>query len=235
MTPPATPRLLTETGGLPNTLCVACQRPFERGSYGLSGSYCATCRVAVSGFYQRGGPGPVFVPRPCLECDTMITPRVGLARVKLCSDECRRRRSNRKYHEGKPGAKCDLTPCEECGDTPCRPFKQAQNQSLCNRCRFVKRSRQRNKTQARRLAVEKAGDDIGWRELGERDGWRCHICSGRVLKRSGTAHVPNGATVDHLVPIADDGSHTWDNVALAHRSCNTSRGAGGTAQLRLTG
>jgi 5-methylcytosine-specific restriction endonuclease McrA len=33
----------------------------------------------------------------------------------------------------------------------------------------------------------------------------------------------------------DGGTHTWDNVALAHRSCNLKRGAGGVAQLRLVG
>jgi 5-methylcytosine-specific restriction endonuclease McrA len=87
----------------------------------------------------------------------------------------------------------------------------------------------------RRIAAEKSGDDITWQELGERDGWVCHLCNGKVKKLGGRAKQPKGATVDHLVPIADGGSHTWDNVALAHRSCNTSRGAGGTAQLRLVG
>ena len=44
-----------------------------------------------------------------------------------------------------------------------------------------------------------------------------------------------GATVDHLVPIAAGGLHTWDNVALAHRRCNLKRGAAGIVQLRLVG
>jgi 5-methylcytosine-specific restriction endonuclease McrA len=41
--------------------------------------------------------------------------------------------------------------------------------------------------------------------------------------------------VDHLVPIAAGGSHTWDNVAVAHWDCNQSRGHTGPAQLRLVG
>lgn len=88
---------------------------------------------------------------------------------------------------------------------------------------------------ARRTTAEKVGDNITWQELGERDGWRCHLCGLKVLKRGGTAKQPKGATVDHIVPIADHGTHTWDNVALAHRLCNLSRGAGGEAQLRLVG
>lgn len=133
------------------------------------------------------------------------------------------------------GTSCDLATCDECGMGACRPRAHERDQTLCNRCRFIKKGTQRNLAMARRYAAESAGDNITWRELGERDNWKCHICSGRVLKRAGRAKQPKGATVDHLIPVADGGTHTWDNVALAHRSCNTSRGAGGTAQLRLTG
>lgn len=42
------------------------------------------------------------------------------------------------------------------------------------------------------------------------------------------------ATMDHLVPLSKGGDHSWENVALAHRSCNSKRGAGRLpAQLRL--
>ena len=45
----------------------------------------------------------------------------------------------------------------------------------------------------------------------------------------------DGATVDHLVPLVQGGEHVWENVALAHRRCNLSRGDRGLAQLRLVG
>jgi 5-methylcytosine-specific restriction endonuclease McrA len=41
--------------------------------------------------------------------------------------------------------------------------------------------------------------------------------------------------IDHLVPVSAGGSHTWDNVALAHRRCNYERREVGPAQLRLLG
>lgn len=66
---------------------------------------------------------------------------------------------------------------------------------------------------------------ITWRSVGKRDGWTCHLCGDPVIDSAGTAHNPEGATVDHLTPIALGGSHTWSNVALAHRSCNVLRGA----------
>ena len=62
--------------------------------------------------------------------------------------------------------------------------------------------------------------------IAERDRWICHLCGKRVPR--------NTMTLDHLIPISKGGPHTDWNVALAHRSCNSRRGAGRTpAQLRL--
>lgn len=64
-------------------------------------------------------------------------------------------------------------------------------------------------------------------EIAERDHWRCHICHKLVTRRNWS--------LDHLVPLCANGSHTKDNVALAHRRCNSRRGQGRRipAQLRL--
>lgn len=65
-------------------------------------------------------------------------------------------------------------------------------------------------------------------EIAERDGWKCHICGKRVTKKNWS--------LDHLVPLSKGGSHTPENVALAHRICNSRRGRGCLpAQLRLVG
>ena len=62
----------------------------------------------------------------------------------------------------------------------------------------------------------------------KRDGGRCHICGLRV----------SGARfhIDHLVPLSHGGSHTPENVALAHPKCNLRRHDGRLpAQLLLVG
>lgn len=53
--------------------------------------------------------------------------------------------------------------------------------------------------------------------LARRDNWRCHICSGRVTRKNWS--------IDHLVALTRGGEHSYKNTALAHRSCNASRGA----------
>ncbi len=65
-------------------------------------------------------------------------------------------------------------------------------------------------------------------ELYERDGGRCGICRKPC--------VYGEASVDHIVPIAHGGDHSYQNTQLAHHSCNISRGAGRRpAQARLMG
>ena len=68
----------------------------------------------------------------------------------------------------------------------------------------------------------------------ERDGWRCHLCRKRI-DRSLDGNAPWGPTIDHLVPLADGGPHSYANVAAAHRLCNVRRVRGGVVQLALLG
>lgn len=88
----------------------------------------------------------------------------------------------------------------------------------------------RRKNAKRRGA--RVGDRFTIEEIGDRDGWRCHLCRRRVDRRlSGT--LPKGPTIDHLVPISAGGLDERANVALAHRECNLRRRHIGPAQLLL--
>lgn len=71
-------------------------------------------------------------------------------------------------------------------------------------------------------------------ELGERDGWRCHLCE-RSVDKTRRGNDPLAPTYDHLIPVVDGGTDAPENLRLAHRHCNTRRGAGGTVQLLLVG
>lgn len=54
--------------------------------------------------------------------------------------------------------------------------------------------------------------------VAERDGWRCGICGRRVSRMNWS--------IDHVVPLSQGGEHTYTNVVLAHKRCNSKRGAG---------
>ena len=59
----------------------------------------------------------------------------------------------------------------------------------------------------------------------ERDAGRCHLCGGKVN--------PRGWHLDHIIPLARDGEHSYRNVAVSCPKCNMSKGTKGGAQLRL--
>jgi hypothetical protein len=111
-------------------------------------------------------------------------------------------------------------PCYKCG-TPVLAWKQ-----ICDACRERTRQEQRractvrNHTR-RRLARhgvdhEPYGDIRKiWRES---DG-RCSYC-GRLTVLGMNGDVPNGACLDHVVPISRGGPDAGWNVTLACHSCN---------------
>ena len=152
---------------------------------------------------------------------------------RFCSTACSSAR-NAHWTQWKATDRCHLPYCYDCGMVG--GFNPMAQRRRCEPCQTRFDERRRNASQARRQRVERNGDaTIHWTTVGERDAWVCHLCNKKVPKRPGNAADMDGATVDHLLPISRDGEHTWSNVALAHRSCNLSRGAGGETQLRLVG
>ena len=95
----------------------------------------------------------------------------------------------------------------------------------------------RAKTQRRRAAIRGAREverftDV---EIFERDGWRCGICGGPVDRRLRYPH-PLSASLDHIVPLSEGGTHERANVQLAHFICNSRKGARAVGeQLALVG
>lgn len=83
-------------------------------------------------------------------------------------------------------------------------------------------------TRRARLANAPRIERIDRAAIIERDRSICHICGKHV--------APADMSLDHLIPLARGGSHTADNLAVAHLRCNSRRGAGYLpAQLRLLG
>jgi len=60
------------------------------------------------------------------------------------------------------------------------------------------------------------------KEIFMRDGWKCQICGGMVLKRAVVPH-PMAPTIDHIIPLAEGGTHEPKNVQCAHFICNSKK------------
>jgi len=61
-------------------------------------------------------------------------------------------------------------------------------------------------------------------KLIKRNGLRCAICGEMCNLNDHTWNQymgPMSPTIDHIIPMAKGGGHTWDNVQIAHAICNS--------------
>lgn len=90
----------------------------------------------------------------------------------------------------------------------------------------------KDRHRARRAGV--AYRPINRGKLFERDGWRCQLCGCSTPRRLRGKQVDRAPELDHIVPLALGGTHTWDNVQCACRRCNGRKGARVLGQQRLS-
>lgn len=121
--------------------------------------------------------------------------------TKYCSEECRRKAYNRHIAE-------------------CKKQKGYNDQNFTHRARYY-------------------GVDYvtgwDWKRVAKRDGLRCGICGGmcnpddyKLITVNGQQQKivgPDYPTLDHIIAMADGGTHTPDNFQIAHHICNSKKGA----------
>lgn len=66
-------------------------------------------------------------------------------------------------------------------------------------------------------------NDISIRKLIERDGNKCYLCNNETTFEVNHTHNKY-PTIEHVIPIAKGGTHSWDNVKVACRECNINKG-----------
>lgn len=221
--------------------CEHCGRLFRNprrvvGKNGHTNQWCSkTCaglarREANAAKRREGQPYSEIPWKDCPICQKGFIARHGKA---YCSNSCGWKAAHRRLYGPRLEAafykkwKGKILKCEEC----LREFEPQWKKSLryCSPTCSA-RLRNRNERHTRRARIQaKRHESISLPKLVRRDAGICHICGGKTKGNK----WPGGASIDHLVPLCKGGSHTWDNVALAHIKCNTLRGVDGPAQLRL--
>lgn len=69
----------------------------------------------------------------------------------------------------------------------------------------------------------------------DRDGWRCHLCGRKTPKDLRGTTDDRAPELDHIVPLAAGGDHSYENAACACRRCNREKGARPLGQMLLFG
>lgn len=122
--------------------------------------------------------------------------------------------------------------CSHCG---C-PFI-ADKQAFVSHFRFCSRRCGARNAEARRRARKRDAfvENVVRSYIFERDGYCCQIC-GKKLAMTKVAPHPKAPTLDHIVPLAQGGTHERSNVQAAHFICNALKSDGAAAdQLLLLG
>jgi 5-methylcytosine-specific restriction endonuclease McrA len=75
----------------------------------------------------------------------------------------------------------------------------------------------------RRKAIErgaKHGESFNYRQIFERDKWRCQMCRIKTPEKLRGTYEPNAPELDHILPLSKGGLHSIDNAQLLCRKCN---------------
>ena len=134
--------------------------------------------------------------------------------------------------------------CEICG----KPYtvrdyvkscgsRYARDSGVCSKeCHDIKlresaRERHKGRRDNHRHRARKYGSEydpsVTLKKLIKRDGMRCAICGGMCDwgDRSWSKYTgPLYPSIDHIIPMAKGGPHTWSNVQVAHIICNSEKG-----------
>lgn len=118
--------------------------------------------------------------------------------------------------------------CEECG----RMFFNNTERFTCSKPCANKRSNRIKEINRRELLIKNGKVDwtISLHQVQEKDNGVCYLCNepvdndDYVVRDDGVFIAGQGyPSIDHVQPVARGGTHTWDNVRLAHRGCNTQK------------
>ena len=155
----------------------------------------------------------------CTVCNSEF--KYGDVRMKkFCSTDCLN-----KHKEQLESERNKERICEECGSSFI--MKGSKRKSYCSE-QCCKRNQNRRKELKNKFKNAKIDYSISLEKLYERDNGVCYICGEMCdwedygVRDCGTIICGDRyPSIEHIVPASRGGSHTWDNVALAHRHCNT--------------
>jgi 5-methylcytosine-specific restriction endonuclease McrA len=83
------------------------------------------------------------------------------------------------------------------------------------KAKLARRSKSRANREKGAARVE--GEDVSLDAIYDRDNAKCSVCKRHVVREQ--------ASLEHVVPLSAGGAHTEENLRLAHRTCNSKKGA----------
>jgi 5-methylcytosine-specific restriction endonuclease McrA len=161
-----------------------------------------------------------YTETECVQCGKVFLRRS--SNHKYCSDKCARKANSKKVMRTKT--------CKECG----KEFITDHDKTLycSSKCSNRYRKKRNALSKDKRLSLNgKIDYSISLKKLYKRDKGICYIC-GKQCNLKDVEITEEGyyiagedyPSIDHVIPIAKGGKHSWNNIKLAHRRCNAVKG-----------
>lgn len=147
----------------------------------------------------------------------------------FCSETCRREHKDRVvkkwYQENKETILQRVKDSKQKRKAKCKEcscfYETTKKNSFCTKV-CAKKYHNRKKEVIRRERIVSNGKvdwSISIERLTKRDGKTCYLCK-ESMEYQTHYNDDNYPSIEHVKPISKGGTHTWDNVKLAHRKCN---------------
>lgn len=216
-------------------MCLVCDKPFHPKAKDRTKVCGRQCGLAFTGIKSKlkvtGGRVCIRTLRnKCLMCGCRFTPRSG---AKYCSRQCGDAFLASRYSRLKPAAKCCV-----CGVSFAPTSNGGRPSTACSQaCLEESKRRRRRIARGRRKATLRAAsvESVDPIRVLERDAWRCRICGVRTPRRLRGTWNNHAPELDHIVPLARGGDHSYRNTQCLCRSCNIAKADGAGGQLLLFG
>ena len=117
--------------------------------------------------------------------------------------------------------------CKNCGTAYTIASTGYDSEKYCSeKCMKRWTMRIKNDRRIKKMQSRKHYTDITLEKLFKRDGGVCYLC-GRLCDWNDKIDGNAGnsyPSIDHVIPLAKGGTHTWRNIKLACRKCNWEKG-----------
>ena len=126
--------------------------------------------------------------------------------------------------------------CKECGKTFVPEYGNKRRVFCSDTC-FQRYS---NKTEIKNARKKARTNGVYYEyinplEVFKRDNWHCQLCGKKLNPKHRGTIRDDAPELDHIIPWAQGGEHSYRNTQCTCRKCNQKKGARELGQLRLFG
>lgn len=234
--------------------CTVCNKEYQPKScidtkYGRYNKYCSTtCRSKSSEWHKRKGQTLRLIPKGknkspvyfnhCKICSCLFTTKSKLN--TMCSVLCRAKDYERVKEEQKIKTrerdKAKFIPkgclCKECNKTFTTSYGNTNREYCSKQC--SSRHHKRIGRHSRRARMKgNEYETVNPFKVFNRDKWTCRMCGIKTPRKLRGTIEENAPELDHIIALAQGGSHTYNNVQCSCRKCNYTKGDKIVGQLPM--